>query len=250
MCTVSFLPTRTGFMLAMNRDERKSRPRGLAPRRRKAGSRKALHPSEPGGGTWIGVNDAGLTLALINWYAKPQRDRALCISRGIVIPQLLAADDLAGVGNLFAEMPLPRLNPFRLIVASMTDRAVWEWRWDGAVLRARRHGWTRRHWFSSGYDEAAVNRKRADMVRAAAASAPALTPAWLRKLHRSHRPERDAFSVCMHRDDAETVSYTEILATGGRAEMRYAARSPCTNKTGAPRLLSFAGEAAAKSQPR
>jgi hypothetical protein len=250
MCTVSFLPTRAGFMLAMNRDERNSRPRGLAPRRGKAGPRDTLHPSEPGGGTWIGVNDAGLTLALINWYSKPQRDRALCLSRGMVIPRLLAADDLAGVGDLLAQMSLPRINPFRLIVASMTDRAVREWRWDGVALQSRRHGWTRRHWFSSGHDEAMANRKRAGVVRIAAGNASALTPAWLRRLHRSHRPERDAFSVCMHREDAETVSYTEILATGRRAEMRYCARSPCANKPSAPRLLSFASESAAKSQPR
>ena len=250
MCTVSFLPMRAGFMLAMNRDERKSRPGGLAPRRHTAGPRNALHPSEPGGGTWIGVNDAGLTLALINWYSKPQRDGSLCISRGIVIPQLLAADDLATVGNLLAEMPLARLNPFRLIAASLKDRAVREWRWDGAALQSRRHGWMRRHWFSSGYDEAAVNRKRAGLVRTAAGTASAMTPAWLRKLHRSHLPERDAFSVCMHREDAETVSYTEILATSRSAEMRYSATSPCANKTGAPRLLSFAAKAAVQSQPR
>jgi hypothetical protein len=246
MCTVSFLPTRTGFMLAMNRDERKSRPRGVAPRRHQMESRTALHPCEPGGGTWIGVNDAGLTLALINWYSKPQRDLALCLSRGIVIPHLLAGADLAGVGYLFADIPLSRLNPFRLIAASMADRAVREWRWDGTVLKSRRHGWTRNHWFSSGHDEAVAIRKRANVMRVAAECAPAVTPAWLRKLHRSHQPERDAFSVCMHRDDAETVSYTEILATGRRAEMRYSARSPCVNKMGVRRLLSFAGQTAAK----
>jgi hypothetical protein len=69
-------------------------------------------------------------------------------------------------------------------------------------------------------------------------------------LHRSHQPDRDAFSVCMHREDAETVSYTEILATRRWAKMRYCARSPCAKETGAPRLLSFASKAAAKSQPR
>ena len=237
-------------MLAMNRDEQTSRPRAMGPRRHWTGSHNALYPSETGGGTWIGINDAGLSLALINWYAKPQRDRALCVSRGIVIPHLLAADDLAGVGLLFSDLPMSRINPFRLIAVSLAGHAVSEWRWDGAVLECRRHGWKRGHWFSSGFDEALVNRKRAGMVRAAAAAVSARTSAWLRQLHNSHQPERGAFSVCMHRQDAQTVSYTEILATRRMAQMRYAAGPPCTKKPGAPRLLSFASEAAARHQPR
>jgi hypothetical protein len=237
-------------MLAMNRDEQVSRPPALSPRSHQTGLHKSLYPSEPSGGTWVGINDAGLGLALINWYSKPQRDRALCVSRGIVIPHLLAADDLADIGAFFSDLPLTQINPFRLIAVSLAGRAVREWRWDGTVLQCRRQGWQRRHWFSSGFDEALVNRKRAALVRAAAAAAPAQTPGWLRKLHHSHQPERGAFSVCMHRGEAQTVSTTEILASRRQAEMRYTAGSPCTKKPGAPRLLPLAGETAAKHQPR
>ena len=245
MCTVSFLPTRLGFILAMNRDEQKSRPRARAPRCRKAGLHTALYPSEPSGGTWTGVNDAGIALALINWYAKPQRDRALCISRGVIIPRLLAVDDLAGMTAIFSCLPLPHINPFRLIAVCATERVVWEWRWDGTVLDSSRHGWKRRHWFSSGHDEALVSDARAAAVRQAAkrvsAQTPAWlhTPAWLRKLHQSHQPLRGASSICMHRDDAQTVSYTQITATARRAQMRYAAGPPCTKKPGVSRSLSF-----------
>ncbi|HEY2835502.1 MAG TPA: NRDE family protein, partial [Rhizomicrobium sp.] len=115
MCTVSFLPQSQGFFLAMNRDEQKSRPRALPPRRRKTGVHTSLYPSEKSGGTWIGVNDAGLVLALINWYAKPQRGRSLCLSRGIVIPELLAANDLKDLSARLKKLPLQELNPFRLI---------------------------------------------------------------------------------------------------------------------------------------
>jgi len=240
MCTVSFLPTRHGFMLAMNRDEQVSRPRALTPRRHWTGTRASLYPSEAGGGTWIGANDVGLTLALVNWYAKPQRDRRLCVSRGIIIPHLLAAENLADVAAMFADLPLSQINPFRLIVASAKERKLGEWRWDGKALSCKRFGWTRRHWFSSGYDEATVNKKRTAVVRAAGKSP--LTPARLRKLHQSHLPERGPFSICMHRTDAKSVSYTEIVATKSGATMRYAAGSPCAKKPGTPRLLSFASE--------
>ena len=218
----------------MNRDEQKTRPRALPPKRHKAGTRSALYPSEKSGGTWIGVNDAGLTLALINWYAKPQRDHSLCLSRGIVIPHLLAATGMKEVSERMESLDLPRLNPFRLIAISVGERKIREWRWDGTVLMSKRHAWTRRHWFSSGYDEALVSRKRAPLVREITE-----TPGAIRKLHRAHVPERAPFSVCMHRDVAETVSYTEIAVTKKEARLRYAAGAPCSTKMGAPRALAL-----------
>ena len=229
------------FMLAMNRDEQVSRPRALAPRRYWTGTRASLYPSEAGGGTWIGTNDAGLTLALVNWYAKPQRDRALCVSRGIIIPHLLAAENLGGCGR---DVRRPAAVANQSVPA---DRCFGEGTQGARMALGRkgadrkRFGWARRHWFSSGYDEALTNKKA--RRRRAEAAKSSLTPAGLRKLHQSHLPERGPFSICMHRADAKTVSYTEIVATKSGAAMRYAAGSPCTKKPGTPRLLSFAGEA-------
>lgn len=224
-------------MLAMNRDEQVSRPRALVPRRRWAGTRASLYPSEAGGGTWIGASDAGFSLALINWYAKPQRDRTLCVSRGIIIPHLLAAENLAEAAAMFADLPMVKINPFRLVAASFWERRLWEWRWDGERLTRSQFGWSLRHWFSSGYDEALVNKKRAAMVREAAKP----TRAGLRKLHQSHLPAEGPYSICMHRADAKTVSYTEIVTAKSGTTMRYAAGSPCTAQLGTPRLLSLTG---------
>lgn len=230
MCTVSFLPSRRGFVLAMNRDERKSRVEGLPPRLWRAGARRCLYPSEPDGGSWIGVNDRGLALALINWYEKPQRDRTLMTSRGLVIPHLLQAEDVETAGALLKELPLARINPFRLIAISLSHATIREWRWDGKTLTLLRPDWRRRHWFSSGFDEALANRKRKTVVRAKVRTASAETPDWLRRLHRSHAPARSAYSICMHRDLAETVSYTEIAATSRLAKMTYAPGAPCAAK--------------------
>lgn len=238
MCTVSFLPSSRGFFLAMNRDEKKSRVQALPPRLRRAGSCRCLYPSEPGGGSWVGVNDRGLTLALINWYEKPQAARAGSLSRGVVIPHLLCAEDLEAAAALLSELPLKRIKPFRLIAISASQEAIREWRWDGKALKTQKPGWRRRHWFSSGFDENLANRKRRGAVNAKAGATSAGTPAWLRQLHRSHHPARGAFSICMHRDDAETVSYTEIATTGRQAKMRYAPGAPCaSNPVRRTRLL-------------
>jgi hypothetical protein len=235
MCTVSFLPIESGFALAMNRDEKKLRVKGEKPRRQRTGRYLALHPSEPGGGTWIGINHRGLALALINWHAQKLNENAE-ISRGIVVPHLLGAENLTRAAALFASLPLGCINPFRLIAVSLSERRLQEWRWDGSHLDLSQKTWARGHWFSSGHDEAGVAKARARI-----AGRTKGTVSHLRRLHRSHQPERGAFSVCMHRDDAETVSYTEILAGARGAQMRHAAGALCKERVSAPAFLSLRG---------
>ena len=235
MCTVSFLPTPSGFALAMNRDEKKSRVPGEKPRKTRTGRTLSLHPQEPGGGTWVGINRHGLALALINWHAQPLNESAQC-SRGIIVPHLLAAKNLSCATSLFATLPLAHINPFRLIAVSLAQRAVAEWRWNGNCLNLSQKSWSRAHWFSSGLDEAGVAKARAKIAHRTHG-----TLSHLRRLHGSHQPERGAFSVCMHRDDAETVSYTEILADREGARMRHAQGALCKERLGAPSFLSFHG---------
>ena len=59
MCTVTFIARRNGYALGMNRDERLTRVAGLPPRLTHLNGHAILAPSEPSGGTWIGVNDTG-----------------------------------------------------------------------------------------------------------------------------------------------------------------------------------------------
>jgi hypothetical protein len=51
--------------------------------------------------------------------------------------------------------------------------------------------------------------------------------AWLRALHRDHGNEPGAFSICVHRDDAATVSYSEILVSSDRVSFHYHPGRPC-----------------------
>lgn len=83
MCTLTFIPKPRGFLLAMNRDDRYSRPPAIAPDVYQSGSQQALYPVEPGSGTWIAVNQAGLAFAILNW-SLPQGDKLH--SRGEIIP--------------------------------------------------------------------------------------------------------------------------------------------------------------------
>ena len=229
MCTVSFLPTADGFLLTMNRDELHVRPPALPPEFARAGRLRSLYPRERGDGTWIGVNEAGLVFALLNWHARPLRDRRPPRRRGTVITTLLAAEDPAAVETIFGGMDVSAINPFRLVVAAVDGRVLEEWRSDGSgTLEVTPLPWRRAHWFSSGFDEPAANRVRAETCKREAWASPPRTSAWLRDLHRSHHPAKGAFSICMHRDDAETVSCTELTVDRSGARMTYSAGPACT----------------------
>lgn len=230
MCTVTFAPRHTGYALGMNRDERLTRVEALPPKLRFLEGRRVLFPFEPGGGTWIGLNDAGVCLALINWYSVTARVERHAISRGGVIPGTLAGTRSDHVDQMLASLPLRRVNPFRLIGVFPDAREAVEWRWNLRNLTRQCHPWKAATWISSGYDEPGAQTTRAKIFRAALRQKSAGTLDWLRRLHRCHRPERGPYSTCMHRGDAATVSYTEIVCSPAGSEMRYLPDNPCARK--------------------
>ncbi len=228
MCTVTFLPRRRGYLLGMNRDEKLTRPVANPPKFQSVGGRQALFPSEPSGGTWIGVNDAGVTFALINWYAIKEKVSGEATSRGEVVRHLLAAATETEAADFFGSLHLRATNPFRVIGAFPTPGTIIEWRWNLSGLSWRRHDWKAGTWISSGYDEPGAQRTRGAAFRKALLASTAGRRDWLRRLHQSHGSECGPYSHCMHRPDAATVSYTEVQVGPQIATLRYYAGTPCS----------------------
>ena len=241
MCTVTFIARSHGYALGMNRDEQLSRAAALPPARQRLGGRDALFPSEPGGGTWIGVNDAGVSFALINWYSVSDRVAGRPFSRGEVVKLALSSDSFAQVEAAFGKLALDRVNPFRLIGVFPTRQVVVQWRWNLKNLERLDHSWRTNTWISSGFDEPGAQQTRCKTFGAALRQTSAGSTDWLRRLHRSHHPERSPYSICMHRADAATVSYTEMTVSRPTAAMRYTPGAPCcTPRTPTSRLqLNF-----------
>jgi hypothetical protein len=229
MCTVSFVPNKRGFYLAMNRDEKRSRHAAVAPSAVDLRSARAIFPREPNGGTWIAANDAGVCLALINWHRVDREPKRDLISRGQVVRELAGKSTADEIANGVIELPLHKLRPFRLIAFLSSEKALTEWRWNLEWLTMRNHEWQRQHWFSSGFDEGRGELERQRVCDATYDGQIGRSLRWLRQLHRSHAPKRGPFSICMHRPDATTVSYTEVAVSGRRATMRYKP-GPCCSK--------------------
>jgi len=226
MCTLTFIPKPNGYLLGMNRDERLTREAALAPEATAVGSMSAVYPRESSGGTWIGSNAAGITFALLNQNPGPQakpKER----SRGEIIPALLDSSRFPAAMRQFQQLDLRGVLPFVLVGAFPAEQIISQCQWDGNELRFLRIGWDVRHWFSSGVSDEMARKIRGSTCYEAWRRRDAGSAEWLRGLHASHSPVRGSFSICVHRPDAVTVSYTEIVFTGGNLSMRYHAGHPC-----------------------
>lgn len=242
MCTATWAfggrPGAWTLDLGFNRDERRTRPPAQPPRRRAApGGRPFLAPRDPlGGGTWLAVNDAGICVALLNHYEAdqaaaaippPPGTEAVAPSRGQVVWDLAGLGSVEAIaGRLQAWVADTPPRPFRLLLLQGgARRLALTWRWDGRRLEATDLAEDLPFLSSSAYRGPEVVAGRRELYRAASGE-PGGT--WSRRdFHRGHRPSRGAWSVCMHRSEARTVSYSQVEVAEGCATLRYAAGSPC-----------------------
>lgn len=224
MCTVSWLPDAAGYTLCFNRDERSTRRPALPLARREAGGMPYLAPADGDfGGTWLAVNAEGLTLGIVNRYRGPEYvPPSAPRSRGLVPLDLVAcataSEAIAGLERL----DLARLPPFTLVAAS-PGGPVHLAAWDGRDLALSFRPEPGLVATSSSVTEPEVAEARTALF----AAAVPVTVERLRDLHRSHLPDRGKRSVCMHRDDAETQSYSEVCVTEREIRFSHIADAPC-----------------------
>jgi len=229
MCTLTFIPTTDGYLAAMNRDELRNRPIAYAPQVRTRNGVEALYPTEPSGGTWIASNRYSNLLALLNWNHEtrsqdmPQKTR----SRGLLIPELISASSFEATADIFEALGIGGILPFRLVGFFPDEKTVAEWCWDGRRKDLRTLPWSRGHWFSSSLSDRAAAQQRGSACETAAVAPDFGATKSLRLLHASHIPVAGPFSVCVHRPDAATVSYTEVFCRKRSVAMRYVPGNPC-----------------------
>lgn len=235
MCTLTFIARDNGYYLAMNRDERMSRGVAEPPTLVDLGGSRSTYPRDHAGGTWIAANDHGVAFALLNWndVQPPGTTPVASRSRGLVIPALVTFSSHHDVDETLNGLNLRDTLPFRLIGVFPGEAKIVEWRWEGKHLESEAYAWGSRHhyhWFSSSLSDKQASALRGATCEKAwdendqdAGSLP-----WLRKLHASHANGPGPFSVCVHRENVATLSYTEITTSKGKVECNYFCGSPCT----------------------
>ncbi len=244
MCTVTVVPFDDGFRLACNRDERLDRPAGSAPTiQRLPHDRIAIYPVDPaGGGTWVGVNDSGLAIALLNrtidTAASPGGGPLR--SRGLIPLRLLGCRSLTDALDTAAGLDPAEFGLLRLVIVQHMAAVVLTS--NGLAFSVGTMSASRPFMLtSSSLGDALVERPRARLFER-------LVPqeeerVWLSgqtRFHAHRWPSRAHISVAMERPGARTVSRTCITVTSHAIELCY---DPLDSS--APLVVSVAGTAKA-----
>jgi hypothetical protein len=226
MCTATWLMADNGYELFCNRDERRTRRPALPPQlQQRAGVRFIAPRDADAGGSWIAVNEFGLSLCLLNHYpeavasAVPSRNvsRASAVdsgrytSRGLLLTSLTGHTAPVEVARTLWSMDLRCYKPFLLLILSRQSMPLLL-KWDGRNIS----GDVRPQMpvTTSSFDTAHVIRARQErFAQLRQLDAPTL--------RRYHLTAGNADAVCMSRPDAHTVSFSHIRVTTDLIEFEY-----------------------------
>ena len=240
MCTLSWIQHQDSYSLVFNRDELNSRQRALPPTLRtdSQGNRFISPTDTDAGGSWLQVNEHGLTACLLNFYAADKAPSKDVHSRGEIVLMLTACQTITEAERIIQQLDTSHYRGFDLVLLEANQKPV-QYRWDAVSLS--------RHTpeiplTSSSYRTQEVCDYRRELFRRSA-------PKNLQQLlafHDCHDaeasahlpPPSPAYAPCMHRKDAKTVSQCVVEVDPHNVSMRYADGSPCLAQLSSPLLLS------------
>ncbi|HWB27324.1 MAG TPA: NRDE family protein [Chitinophagaceae bacterium] len=158
MCTVTFVPAKTGCFIASNRDEKHIRRAALPPQWYKHNCRIMYPKDTDAGGTWIAMKDNGDAAVLLNGaFIKHEAKPPYRKSRGLIFLDIVEED--APV-EAFKIIPLNNIEPFTLVF--FVNNTLYECRWDGNRKYLRRLQGNMPHIWSSAtlYDDEVIEKRR------------------------------------------------------------------------------------------
>jgi hypothetical protein len=229
MCTASWIRDQNGYQVLFNRDEKLTRRPALEPRLVVRNGTRFLAPVDGDfGGTWIGTNEFGVSVCLLNGanltgskihFAAPR------CSRGLLLPDLLPLPSVAAICDRIREADLSVFAPFTLAALEPSHPAAIV-EWDGSNRTLVFEDAERFMLTSSSFNSEGIRLSRQREYSHVRDNDGLLD------FHRSHAPARSAYSTCMHRADAETVSFSWIQVTDQETDFCYTPGAPCENLPG------------------
>jgi hypothetical protein len=227
MCTATWRYHSHGYDLLFSRDEKRTRKPALCPTKRAAGGVRYFAPTDGDhGGTWIAVNEFGIAYCLLNRYPHTwSHPGGTLRSRGWLIPQIVHTRSAYHALECVHSLPLAEFAPFQLLVFESGMPAS-SFEWDGVEPAVLLDADSLMPVTSSSYQPCRVADFRMDLFTRTVGTSP-LTLDALKAYHASHDPEAGAFSLCMHREDAETVSFSHIHVGESATDFLYKPAAPC-----------------------
>ncbi len=221
MCTVTYLPSPSGFILTHNRDEAPSRAAAQIFREKNSAGDTLLFPRDPAaGGTWFAAAKSGKVACLLNGaFLKHRHEPPYRRSRGLLVLDFF---DWESPEKFFAEYDLAGIEPFTFLFFSKNAAA--EFRWDGQARHLQHLPLDQAQFWCSAtlYPPEMQARRELVFQKWLAKKTAQPSPAQLWQLHQTGQvgdPENDF--VMNRAGRVQTVSITQTVVSGGQAKLKF-----------------------------
>ncbi len=239
MCTLTWHDEPGGYQMFFNRDERRERKPAIPPSVQRRGDTRFIAPLDGDfGGTWIAVNEFGLSVCLLNGFPATDlsalTNRHDYTSRGHLTLTVIESPSAHRAAATLRELDLERFRPFVLVAFEPGDGGVLA-RWSGNSLDLASGRPPLQPIVSSSFFTEEVRRNRLAVFRELQRECADSSPVELHlAFHRSHRPTAGPHSPCLHRPDASTVSFGRTQVDEAHVRFHYTAGSPCRGTSPEP----------------
>ena len=231
---MTWFKSEQGYELFFNRDEQKTRSRATLPSIQTQHGLKLISPTdEDAGGSWIAVNQFGVTVSLLNHYQYEQiATYQEWVSRGHIVRKFATTRTIKEAKVQFKKLNLSDYRAFRMFIVERSgSNALFVW--DGHQSRVEYDVTMPKT--SSSVNAQQVKAARMDAFKDLKLAQSNNVEDYI-KFHTSHLPTKSEQSVCMHREDASSVSLSHISVNAKTVEFSYADGAPCKTKL-APALV-------------
>ena len=220
MCTVTIIPKDdNGFIITSNRDEAPNRV-SVKPQFYNFKDTKMLFPKDEfSQGTWIGVSSKNRMLCVLNGgFVFHERKQNYRLSRGIVVKDLLASDDIV---NAIEHYDFHDIEPFTLVIADWNSELEFmELVWDGKEKHFMNIEKEPRIWSSSTLYSEAMKNERQSWFESFKFESELNAESLLEFHYRAGKGNED-YGVIMDRGFVKTTSITQIEKSDDLLEIRY-----------------------------
>jgi Transport and Golgi organisation 2 len=220
MCTVTYVPSASGYFLTSNRDEKNTRAKALSPISYTIGKMELIFPKDADkGGTWIALKENGDSLCLLNGAFENFVDIGFYkISRGKIVLKIAATNNLI---KTFNDINLLETAPFTLII--IFEKNVFECRWDGIKKHCKQLDNNIAHiWSSATLYDATQQAKRRYWFEQWQQNNPNPSQNDLFHFHKNTGDGNVEDDLIMNRNNTYfTVSITGIAVTHDECIMQY-----------------------------
>ena len=228
MCTATWHTSAKNYNFFFNRDELLSRTKERHPQASEYEGVSYIAPIDPpSNGTWLFVNQYGLSVGLLNHYPLDYQAfvESSTISRGSLVQSLISSKNIKEIKQRLEARDLKFFKPFTIITFDLLNAAC-IWQWNGILLKKLFR--TNKHMplTSSSFHPKEIESFRKKLFLDKRKHYKGITETeFLQNFHKLHIPEKPAHSILMQRPDAQTSSFCQITVDSKMAKLRYSLKN-------------------------